>query len=86
MNSAFWSRLIEAIVAFFFVADMKGMMAVEVAFECDAGSADASYTRALGPTCVRATTESFLFPLCAFPCDPRRWPVPGSKVSRVVGQ
>lgn len=29
MNSAFWSGLIEAIVAFFFHADMKGMMVFE---------------------------------------------------------
>lgn len=33
MNSEFWSRLIEAIVAFFFCADMKGMMTVEMVFE-----------------------------------------------------
>lgn len=37
MNSAFWSGLIEAIVAFFFYADMKGMMAVEVVSEYEVG-------------------------------------------------
>lgn len=29
MNSTFWSGLIEAIVAFFLYADMKGMMVLE---------------------------------------------------------
>lgn len=37
MNSAFRSGLIEAIVAFFFYADMKGMMVVEVVFGYEMG-------------------------------------------------
>ncbi len=37
MNSAFWSGLIEAIVAVFFCADMKGTMLVEVVFGYEMG-------------------------------------------------
>lgn len=73
MNSAFWSGLIEAIVAFCFYADMKGMMVVEVVFEYVMGFVDFVASLSVWRahvrcwfTCVRATVESCF---CAFPCD-----------------